>query len=327
MNIIEAGPGAAARLLSQATRMTIRTALQVGCHAPLHNLPWPYGAIEFAAGLLPKPRGVKRTTVHLPSTTAELIHGPGVKAHTGRVILYFHGGAFLVCGPNTHASMVTHLSRVSNAPVFAVDYRMFPNTLRDAIGDCLEAYLWLRHHYEPDQIVLAGDSAGGYLALAVANHLAGIETPAAMALISPLLQLDPTEKKKHPNARCDAMFCPSAFDALASLMHRANGDQLYEPLDDLSADLPPTVIHVSGQEVLLHDARLAEERLADLGVPVDVVVWPGQIHVFQIAAAFVPEAKRSLRQLGQFIKDATKIAQKSRQNSLTNRTALVGSSA
>ena len=302
--------------------MTLRTALHVGCATPLASLPWPYGAIEFAAGLVPKSPRTKRTTVQLEHANAELIHAPGVPNDTGRVILYLHGGGFLTCGTNTHNSLITRLSKGSNSPVLAVNYRQIPNSLSDGISDCLDAYLWLRRHYQPEQIVLAGDSAGGYMAMAVATHLAPIETPAAMVLISPLLQLDPTGKKAHPNMRCDAMFTGPMFDILAQLLTRANGDQVYEPLDDLHEDLPPTLIHVSGHEVLLHDARLAQQRLEEIGVPVEVTVWPGQIHVFQIAS-FVPEARRSLAEMSEFIISATE-AQKNLPKRLRTVPATVG---
>jgi acetyl esterase/lipase len=82
-------------------------------------------------------------------------------------------------------------------------------------------------------------------------------------------------------------------------------DALYEPLDHIQPGLPPTLIHASGCEALLHDAQLAAQRLATAGVPVDVRVWPGQIHVFQLAAPMIPEATRSLRQIGRYIREAT----------------------
>jgi hypothetical protein len=82
-------------------------------------------------------------------------------------------------------------------------------------------------------------------------------------------------------------------------------EEIYEPLDHIEAGLPRTLIHVSGSEVLLHDARLAARRLAAAGVPVQLRVWPGQMHVFQIAAPMVPEADRSLRQIGNYIREAT----------------------
>ena len=104
-----------------------------------------------------------------------------------------------------------------------------------------------------------------------------------------------------------------AFDAFVDLIAKAaqrhimdgRPEEIYEPLDHIEAGLPRTLIHVSGSEVLLHDARLAARRLAAAGVPVQLRVWPGQMHVFQIAAPMVPEADRSLRQIGNYIREAT----------------------
>jgi epsilon-lactone hydrolase len=131
--------------------------------------------------------------------------------------------------------------------------------------------------------------------------------------MSPLLQLATQPKTAHQNISSDAMFPPRAFDAFHGLITRAaahregNGhsDALYEPLDHIQPGLPPTLIHVSGCEVLLHDTQLAAERLAAVGVPIEVQVWPGQIHVFQLAAPVIPEATRSLRQIGRYIREAT----------------------
>ena len=146
-----------------------------------------------------------------------------------------------------------------------------------AVDDCHDAYRWLRlRGYDPDQIVLAGDSAGGYLALTLAQRLqADGDEPAALVAISPLLQLAKEPKQAHPNIKTDAMFPPKAFDALVGLVARAAAkrtvdgepERFYEPLDHIEPGLPRTLIHVSGSEVLLHDARLAARRLAAAGVP------------------------------------------------------------
>jgi acetyl esterase/lipase len=197
-----------------------------------------------------------------------------------------------------------------------LNYRMIPkHSIRQAIDDCYDGYQWLRElGYEPDQIVLAGDSAGGYLALALAERLLDEgEEPAAMVSLSPLMQLEMDPKKRHPNIRTDAMFPPKAFDALVDLIARAAArrivdgepEDVFEPLDHVEPGLPPTLIHVSGSEVLLYDARLTARRLAAAGVPAEVRVWPGQMHVFQLCAPLVPEAVRSLRQIGQYIREAT----------------------
>jgi monoterpene epsilon-lactone hydrolase len=196
------------------------------------------------------------------------------------------------------------------------NYRKLPkHSIREAIDDCFDGYRWLRQEgYQPDQIVLAGDSAGGYLALALAQRLLECgDQPAAMVAMSPLLQLATQPKMAHPNTGSDAMFPPRAFDAFHGLITRAaahrntdvDPEALYEPLDHIQPGLPPTLIHVSGCEVLLHDAQQAAQQLAAAGVPVELHVWPGQIHVFQLAAPMIPEASRSLRQIGRYIREAT----------------------
>ena len=323
---MERSPSVAAKALSAAAYLTVRNALKVGCMVP--HLPWPYGFIEHLAGAFPGPFGTESNTIQLPNASAQLIQAGGISRNTGRIVLYFHGGGFLFCGPNTHSRIISRLSRYADCPVLAVDYRMIPDhSMEEAIEDCLDAYSWLREYYQPHQIVFAGDSAGGYLALATAIHLHALdEAPAALTLLSPLLQLDPTPKKLDPNIHSDAMFGASAFDVLATLVRKANGGGLYEPLNWLSPGLPPVLIHVSGSEVLLHDAELAAHRLSDVGVPVELRVWPGQMHVFQIAAPLVPEAERSLKQIGAHILVSTlkKDVKKTEVNHLTECMRTVG---
>lgn len=316
VEVIESRPSAAARLLSLASRVTIRPALAVCSHAP--HLLWPFGIIDFASRALLPAAGTIRATVGLPNASAQLVRAPGVLPADGnrRVVLYLHGGAFLMCGANSHGRLVNALSRFADSPVLVVNYRLIPkHTVGMALDDCYDAYRWLRlRGYEPDQIVLAGDSAGGYLALALAQRLQDDdEEPAALVAISPLLHLAKKPKPPPPNINSDAMFPAKAFDALIALIacaaarHIVDGkpEELYEPLDHVEPGLPRTLIHVSGSEVLLQDARLAARRLAAASVPAEVRVWPGQVHDFQLAAPLVPEATRSLRQIGEYIREAT----------------------
>ena len=316
VEVIEDGPGVAARLVALGARVTMLPALAVLSHVP--HWPWPFVVVDFLGrALLPSP-GTVRATVGLPNASAQLVRAPGVMPADGRrrVVLYMHGGAFMTCGVNSHSRLAGALSKYADSPVLVVDYRLIPkHTIGMALDDCYDGYRWLRlRGYEPEQIVLAGDSAGGYLAMALAQRLqAEKETPAAMVALSPLLQLEKDPKLSHPNIYSDAMFPPKAFDALVALVARAaaknivNGvpEDVYEPLDNIEPGLPRTLIHVSGSEVLLHDARLAARRLAAAGVPVEVRVWPGQIHDFQMAAPLIPEATRSLRQIGEYIREAT----------------------
>lgn len=316
IEIVETGISVVGRLAALACRLTIRPALAVGSYMP--DLPWPFGVLDqMARALTPKP-GTVRATVQLPHSDALLVRAPGVLPADGkrRVVLYMHGGAFLTCGVHSHGPIGIALSEYADTPVLMVNYRLIPkHTVGEAVEDCHDAYRWLRlRGYQPDQIVLAGDSAGGYLALTLAQRLQDEgEKPAALVAISPLLQLDKEPKLAHPNIKTDAMFPPKAFEALISLVARAAArriidgepEQVYEPLDHIEPGLPRTLIHVSGSEVLLHDTRLAARRLAAAGVPTEVRVWRGQIHDFQLAAPIIPEANRSLRQIGEYIREAT----------------------
>lgn len=314
--VVEDGPSIAGRLARLVVRLTIRPALTIGSY--LVNAPLPWGLVDLAAGAVTPVSGSVRATIRLPHCTARLVRAAGVLPADGsrRVVLYMHGGAFVICGANTHDRLVTALSQYADTPVLVVNFRQLPkHSLSAAIDDCYDGYRWLRGRgYRPEQIVLAGDSAGGYLSLALAERLVGGgEKPAAIVCMSPLMQLAKAPKQVHPNISSDAMLCAKAFDAVSELVAKAaqrhlidgRPEEIYEPLDHIVAGLPPTLIHVSGCEVLLHDARLAARRLAAAGVPVRLRVWPGQMHVFQIAAPMVPEAIRSLRQIGDYIREAT----------------------
>jgi len=123
-----------------------------------------------------------------------------------------------------------------------------------------------------------------------------------------LFEIDNANRAQHPNARTDAMFPPKAFEALVDMIDGAakrQGEEVYEPLEHIEPGLPRTLIHVSGSEVLLNDARKAARMLAEAGVPVEVRIWPGQMHVFQLCSPIVSEATRSLRQIGDYIREAT----------------------
>lgn len=319
VEVVEDGPSLGGRLASLAALLTVRPTLAIGSYAP--RLPWPWGLVDFVSRIARPAPGTIRATINLPNCTAQLVRAPGVLPADGKrgVILYLHGGAFLTCGVNSHGRLVQALSGYADCPVLVVNYRMIPkHSVGMAIDDCYDGYLWLREQgYEPEQVVLAGDSAGGYLALALAERLQreGLEgeVPAAMVTMSPLFEIDNEARANHPNIRTDAMFPPRAFYALVDLIEEAakrsskggRVEEVYEPLDHIEPGLPRTLIHVSGSEVLVSDARKAARRLAAAGVPVEVRVWPGQMHVFQIAAPIVPEAKRSLRQIGDYIREAT----------------------
>ena len=170
VDVIQDGPSMAARIAWLSARLMIRPALSVGSYLP--SAPWPWGGVEFAARALSPAPGTVRADIRLAHCTAQLVRAAGVLPADGtrRVVLYLHGGAFLTCGAYSHGRLVSMLSRFADSPVLVPNYRKVPkHSISDAIDDCYDGYRWLRRKgYRPDQIVLAGDSAGGYLGLALA---------------------------------------------------------------------------------------------------------------------------------------------------------------
>lgn len=222
------------------------------------------------------------------------------------VILYVHGSAFSICSPATHRSLVARLSRDTGLPAFTVDYRLAPEHRHPAAtDDVAAAYRWLLSlGYHADDIVLAGDSAGGHLILELLsdNAVAGRVQPRAAVLMSPLVDLSLRLAEQREKVRRDPMISASAARTLVDHYIRDIRD---DPRLVLRVDpghpLPPTLIQAGGAEMLCADAEHAAEMIRSAGSPCRLSVWPGQMHVFQAFPRLVPEADRALREAAEFI--------------------------
>lgn len=295
-----------------ASRLIVKNTVRAWAMTP--NLRWPFEYVDGVAGLVPRlGSGVKIDSVRLDKCAAEWVRAPGVSGE--RAILYLHGGAFLTCGLNTHRSMVARLSKAADAAVLTVAYRKLPtHQITDAIDDGISGLRWLQDRgFDGDQIVVAGDSAGGYLAfmttlLAISDD---IMEPAGVATISPFTDADPVRKLKHRNARKCSMFTRRAFSRFAQYLSKAQvlegrGDNtVASPVDADLSSMPPVTIHASSDELLLADAELMAKRLEASGIHCDLHLWEGQIHDFPIAADVLPEGRRALKYIGDFVKDVT----------------------
>lgn len=306
-----------ARLAALALRLTVRPALEL--LAALPPRLWPLDAADQLAGLDPRrPAAALCERVALPHCPAEwVVHADAAETDTsGPVVLYLHGGAFLLGGLNTHRPLAAEISATVVAPVFAVDYRLMPrHTIADAVADGVAGYRHLLAlGYAPERISVMGDSAGGYLSFAVplALRAAGLPLPGAIVALSPLTTLTAERKAAHPNAAADPMFALAVlemFERYTAELHRRAAAERGQaklpcpaeaPADALAA-LPPVLIQVGSTELLLADAEHMAERLAAVGVPVELQVWEGQVHVFQSAVGKVPEARRALHEIARFL--------------------------
>jgi monoterpene epsilon-lactone hydrolase len=219
-------------------------------------------------------------------------------------MMYIHGGGFVACSPQTHRPITAALAR-RGFRVFAPAYRLAPeHPFPAAIDDVVAAWRALRRETS-GAMVVAGDSAGGTLALALMIWLRdrGEPLPAAAVLFSPATDLAGTGASHQENSRRDAMFRPEILKRfrIAYLGSADPKNPLVSPLyADLKA-LPPLFIEVGQTEVLRDDAVRLAERARAVGVQAELKVWPVVPHVWQMADAFIPEARRSLDAAAQFL--------------------------
>jgi acetyl esterase/lipase len=262
------------------------------------------------AGRVPPPRGTRLEPVAVDGMAAQWVHGAGVGPDRRRAILYLHGGGWFFGGLNSHRSMTSRLSAAAGVPVLALDYRMVPKVaFEQEVQDCTAGYRWLlARGLAPTNIVIMGDSAGGYLtvATALAARQAGLPMPAALVGLSGVYDLDMTGKAAHLNAERDPT---GSLAALAFMVEAVVGDldvtaPEVSPVRADLAGLPPTLLTVGSAEVIYDDSEQLARRLARAGVPCTLQVWERQPHVFQAFGLLLPEARRSIREVGEFVRAA-----------------------
>ncbi|OBK17592.1 hypothetical protein A5636_22540 [Mycobacterium asiaticum] len=265
--------------------------------------------VFLAAASAPR-RGLRITPVDVPGPDGrirgEWVCAPGVDPGAAAV-LYIHGGAFVACSPRTHRGLIGELSAEARRPVFAVEYRKAPlYPFPHAVEDAARAYHWLTASGRA--VAVAGDSAGGQLAVAttLAARRRGLPAPAAVLLFSPALDLTGGLASSRDLRRRDA-FAPARRVGSTFAFYIGDTDPRHELLDVLHADVagfPPTMIHVGGTEMLLDDARTFAAQLRKAGAAASLHVARGQIHVFPAMFRTIPEARTALREGGEFLATA-----------------------
>lgn len=281
--------------------------LRLAAEAPPPANPSPdemRGWFEAINAQTPLAPGVEIEAVDAESWKGEWNRPP--KSDGGRLIIYFHGGGFLFGSPRSHRSVTTQLALLSGAPVLSVDYRLAPeNPAPTAHDDCFAVYRWaLEQGFEPTGIALAGDSAGGNLALSTALRARdeGLALPGCVIMLSPALDLagDGASHTTLQNA-------PLLTKALAELFNRVyvgEGDlrsQRVTPFYSDMSDLPPTLIHVGSNELLVDDSVTVAKRMEEAGSPVELKVWPDMVHCWQLYGPMLEESMQSIGEIAQFV--------------------------
>ncbi len=300
------GGGTRSTLLAKALSSTVRPFISVWARVPL--APWPYFVVDYAGLALRPVAGTTYERMDLPNCRAEVLCTPSVE---DRVIVYLHGGAFVVGGRFLHRQLMSRIAEATRASVVAVDYRQLPDhPVSASIADALDAYRYVLDSGVPaSQILVMGDSAGGYLTyqVALAAQAAGLPMPAGLVAMSPLIDFDGTNKVEAPSAATCAVFPPNCFDGLSQVVLRAArraGE--VETLPDSPADatlhgLPPSLIQASTAEMVYPDAEAMAGALLAAGADVELQVWDHQVHVFQAAAGVLPEAAQAIEEIAAFV--------------------------
>jgi len=292
------------RLLQGVVRTWLRTALD-----PARPVTGQRKMIATAARLLPPPGRVPSVS-QLPGAVGGLRLDPP-KTHRRRgAILYFHGGGFVLGSPATHRNVGARLAWMTGLPVFLPRYRLAPEARWPAAGD--DAWTAWRGlvdtGFEPDRIVLAGDSAGGGLALAVAQRAAaeGDGTPGALICFSPWVDLGLSGATVETLASVDPMLTPRwlAWAARTYLGGHPATEPTASPLFGQMGGLPPTLVQAAGREVLLDDAIRLVEAIRAAGGSASLQIEPRLWHVWQLFAGILPAADAALMRAVDFIDSA-----------------------
>ena len=253
---------------------------------------------------------IEQVDVRMPGggrLVGEWVLADGVR-RGDRAIYYVHGSGYALCSPRTHRRLTTWLSALTRLPVFVVDYRLAPRyRFPTAATDVRTGWDWLteQHGLAPERIVIAGDSAGGHLAVDMLLQ-PDVAHPAAMVLMSPLIDLTFGLARAREALRRDPAIRVRDAQRLVRLYHA--GTDLAHPRLTLDVaggrSMPSTLVQAGGAEFLVADARRLAADITAAGGSCELQVWPDQVHVFQALPKLSPEAAPAMRNIAGFVAEA-----------------------
>ena len=261
---------------------------------------------ERAERVFPTPADVAVEVVAAPDRPAEWLRPPGAGADAA--VLYLHGGGYVIGSPRSHRHLAAAIARAAGTAALVVDYRLAPeHPFPAALEDAVAAYRWLlARGIAAERVVVAGDSAGGGLTVATLLALAdrGLPRPGGGVCISPWVDLTGSGATYATRKDVDPIVTRESITMMAQAYVGA-GDPKAPLVSPLYADLgglPPLLVQVGSDEVLLDDALGLGERARAAGVDVTVEEWPGMIHVWHWFLPMLDEAQQAIDRIGAFVR-------------------------
>ena len=263
--------------------------------------------VESMAGMF-KPSGpIRQEPVVAGGVPAEWITPSG--KDPDRAVLFLHGGSFNSGSIVSHRTLAGNVAIAAEARVLLIDYRLAPeHPFPAGVEDSLAAYQWLlAQGIRPLRLAVAGDSAGGGLVLSLLLQLRDkrLPLPAAGVCLSPAPDLTFSSESWTFNAKKDLMLdARKERKAIEIYLQGADPrDPLASPTFADLRGLPPLLIQVGSHELLLSDAERLAAKAKAAGVEATLEVWPGMQHEWQFAAAFLPEGRRAIHRIGDYLKE------------------------
>lgn len=225
----------------------------------------------------------------------------------GKLLLYLHGGAYVIGGCDMHRQMVSHIARAGRIRALVPEYRLapehkFPAAVDDAVGIYRSL---LDMGIKSQDIIFAGDSAGGGLSVATLLALrdAGDPLPAGAVLLSPFLDVTASGESMQTRAGRDPWFRPEDVPVVADYYCEPHQRRfpLVSPVFANVEGLPPMLIQVGDDEILLSDSERLADECVSAGIDVELQVWPEMWHVFQFLTRKMPESKKAINKMGEYI--------------------------
>jgi len=262
--------------------------------------------LDFLMGMAPVAWGVRVKKDSVGGLYAEWL--TPADAPQEKLLLYWHGGAYVMGSCKSHRPFVSHIARQAGVRALLPEYRLAPeHPFPAAVEDAVNVYrALLQQGYEPGNIVVGGDSAGGGLAAAMLLSLrdAGEPMPGAVILLSPWLDLSGQGESMITRAEQDPWFHAEHLAKITR--HYCDAAELTNALvSPVFADatgLPQILIQVGNDELLLSDSERFAENIRAGGGQVEIDVWPHMWHVWQMFIGLMPESRRAVEKLGTYIR-------------------------
>lgn len=255
------------------------------------------------------PAGYEYEIIQMEKFKMEYLRPEGVV--TGRVILQLHGGGYIGPMKNIYRRFAVRYSKISyGGDVLTVDYRVAPeNPYPAALEDAAEAYRWLLEEkkYKPEHIVVAGDSAGGGLALSLGLYLMehGLPLPGGFITMSAWTDLTNSGESHVSNYQLDPLFGNSTDNMLYHSEYIGGADPEDPYISPIFGDFSgfsPVLMQVGSYEVLLSDTLTVADKLKKAGVKRKVSVYEGMFHVFQMGLDLLPESRKAWGEAESFLR-------------------------